>query len=347
MWAYHLTGPSQLRLGEVASALDAQLSPGRIVLRSLAGGVCGSDIPKFLGRRDPTVRPDGAAAIGPAGYPLHEIVGQVVASEHPAVQPGTRVVGWADRSDGLAEYVVTSGDQVHEIGPATPAEEAVLIQPLACVLSAIDRLDVRGRRVAVLGLGPFGLLFARLAKARGATLVVGVDPIDRTTVGPSFGLDETVQATSKAWVDRLGERGRFDVSIEAVGHQVGTVDDATAATTLGGTVLCFGIPDEDVYPLNVERLMRRNLTIIGGVTRDRPQALASAVSLHRRDPAILSGLVTHRFGYAAAQQAFEAAVRTESARIKVVISLDGAQPDLRTVSDRRRPEWSAGCHVPW
>ncbi|MFN7197540.1 MAG: SWIB/MDM2 domain-containing protein, partial [Hylemonella sp.] len=39
--------------------------------------------------------------------------------------------------------------------PALPATTAVMLQPLACVLYAVEQLgDVRGRTVAVVGQGP-------------------------------------------------------------------------------------------------------------------------------------------------------------------------------------------------
>ena len=44
---------------------------------------------------------------GEPGYPLHEVVGEVVAGDLPA---GTRIVGWAEGHYGLAEYYVARVD---------------------------------------------------------------------------------------------------------------------------------------------------------------------------------------------------------------------------------------------
>ena len=46
---------------------------------------------------------------------------------------------------------------------------AVGLQPLACVLYAVEQLpDLTGRHVAVIGQGSIGLLFSYVAKALGA-----------------------------------------------------------------------------------------------------------------------------------------------------------------------------------
>lgn len=102
------------------------------------------------------------------GFPIHEVVGEVIASRHPDHRPRDRVVGWASGFDGLMEQVVADGDGLAPYGPALSPEHAVGLQPLACVLYAVEQLpDLTGRHVAVLGQGSIGLLFSFVAKAAG------------------------------------------------------------------------------------------------------------------------------------------------------------------------------------
>ena len=102
------------------------------------------------------------------------------------------VVGWASGFDGLMEQVVADGDGLASYDQALRPEHAVALQPLACVLYAVEQLpDLTGRHVAVLGQGSIGLLFSHVAKAAGAAQVTGVDPVDRTDIGPAFGVDKT------------------------------------------------------------------------------------------------------------------------------------------------------------
>ena len=45
-------------------------------------------------------------------------------------------------------------------------QDAALVEPLACVLRGLEETGVRpGDTVAVIGLGPIGMMFVRLAKA--------------------------------------------------------------------------------------------------------------------------------------------------------------------------------------
>ena len=126
---------------------------------------------------------------------------------------------------------------------------------------------------------------------------------------------------SDVWASRLGDE-RPDVVIEAVGHQTATLTDAIRAVHVGGTVLYFGIPDHDVYPIDMESLMRRNVTLIGGVTRDRARSLRLADHFLAARPTLYRDLVTHEFDHTRAQQAAsETATRPARGRLKVVISL--------------------------
>ena len=48
-------------------------------------------------------------------------------------------------------------------------QDAALIEPLACVLRGLEETGVQpGDTVAVMGLGPIGSMFVRLAKVYGA-----------------------------------------------------------------------------------------------------------------------------------------------------------------------------------
>lgn len=320
MWAYRLTSPGHLELVETSAPTAAALHDGHVLLRILAGGVCGSDVPKFHGRA-PASHPGRAVKMpGPMGYPLHEVVGEVVASRHDATPVGTRVVGWAAQSNGLAEYVITPGERVAPFNPSLDPVTAVLIQSVACILHALDRVEVAGERIAIIGLGPIGLLFGHVAATRGAK-VIGVDPVNREKVAAACGFDVAVQATSHRWVRDLTDAERPTICIEAVGHQTDTLNHALHATHPGGTVLHFGIPDQPIYPVDVERLMRAHLTLIGGVTREHRSALTAADDYVARHPELHPTLISHVLGRSHAQRALGLAASASADRIKVLLDL--------------------------
>ncbi|MPZ59848.1 MAG: zinc-binding dehydrogenase [Propionibacteriales bacterium] len=315
MWAYRLEGPLRFARHEIDAPDPASLRPGGVLLRFLAGGICGSDVPRCW---DGSGGGEGSA---PFGFSLHEIVGEVVASESD-LQVGERVVGWVDGSEGLREYVVTPANMVLPIDSDLDDVHAIPLQPLACVLYALSRLpDIRGARAAVIGLGPIGLLFAHALKDGGAAHVHGVDVVDRSEVASTYGLDDFTQHTSRTWSHTPGLRDSFDLVVEAVGHQVGTLDDGITAAAPGGTIVYFGNPDELYYPIRFGEMMDKHLTLQTGRTPvgERRDALRLAQKYVARYPDLPGEYVTDALPVSAAQAAYETASRPARGRLKVVI----------------------------
>ncbi|MGR7026793.1 zinc-binding dehydrogenase [Geodermatophilus sp. URMC 62] len=320
MWAQRLVAPRRLEPVEVPAPREAALGPGEVLVAVAAGGICGSDLPFFRGGISPDVGLD-AGEFGTPGFPMHEVAGSVVASRHPDLQVGDDVVGWAPRFDGLAELVVCDGDGLHAHDRRFPARTAVMIQPLACVLYAMEQVrPVAGRTVAVIGQGPIGLLFGHVAKAAGAARVVGVDAVDRSDLAATFGVDEPVWAASDLWAASLPAGDRPDLVVEAVGHQTATLTHAVEAAAFGGEVFYFGVPDELVYPLPMWLMLRKNLTLRAGVTLERRRVLALAERYLREHPELAERYVSHVFGVDDAQAAFEHAVRPAPGQVKMVVA---------------------------
>jgi L-iditol 2-dehydrogenase len=319
MWAHVLDGPMRFKTIEVPDPLNAPLAEGDVILRFLAGGICGSDLPAFRGqRRLIDTGPAGAATVG---APMHEVAGEVVRSGDPALAAGSIVVGWADKANGLTEYVVTKSTSVRAFSGDHDPAVAILLQPLACVLSAADRLpDIAGKRVAVIGQGPIGALFAHVLKSLGAGHVTGVDRIDRTGGGAQFGTDEFARMSSDQWAAGLAPGERPYLVVEAVGHQVATVTDAVNAVAPFGHVYCFGIPDEAVYPFPMNQFLRKHLTMQSGVTIERPTWLAAADAYLEKHPDLAETYVTGVFGADNPQAAFEAAINPRPGQVKLTLS---------------------------
>ena len=307
---------------EVAAPGVGDLRPGEVLVALEHGGICGSDLPYFRAGGRPDADP-GRVAQPPPGFPLHEVVGRVRASRDAGVAPGERVVGWASAADAMAELVVTAGSGLHPVGRDGGAP-TVVAQPLACVLYAVDQLgDLRGKRVVVLGLGSIGLLFAWVLRQAGAATVVGVDPVDRTAHAAVFGLDEVVVTSSREWAVSLAPQSRPEVVVEAVGHQMATVADAVRAVADQGTVYCFGIPVRDTYPVDLNAVVRRNLQIHGGLTRDRRSVLGRALVHLQRFPHLAEQLVTDLRPATDAAAAFTAACTPREGRLKTALELGG------------------------
>ncbi|OCB19123.1 zinc-binding dehydrogenase [Mycobacterium intracellulare] len=321
MWSYRLIAPYLFERTTIADTAPESLTDGQVLLRFLAAGVCGSDLPAFRGAKGRIPGDDGRSGPEKDGFPIHEVAGEVIASRHPAHRPGDLVVGWASGFDGMMERIVTDGDGLAPYDPALTPAQAIGLQPLACVLYACEQLgDLAGRHIAIIGQGSIGLLFSYVAKAAGARRVTGVDPIDRRDVARAFGVDEPVRATSDRWASQLAPGDRADVVIEAVGHQVATLTHAIDATAPGGTVFYFGVADDEMYPISMRAMLRNNLTLKSGVTLDRRRMLELASKFAAEHPWLLGAYLTHTFGVEQVQDAFELASRPVAERIKIAIA---------------------------
>jgi threonine dehydrogenase-like Zn-dependent dehydrogenase len=319
-----LVGPSTFSFAPSPAWDASSLQPGEALVRVRAGGICGSDLPFFRGAPVPAYA--GGTEV-PVGYPMHEIVGELVGvgPDTDAPPVGSIVVGWATRFDGLADLVVTDAGSLAQCPDGWDPGEAVLMQPLACVLYAVERLGpVDGLHCAVLGLGPIGLLFCHVLKERGAAVVTGIDRIDRRDVAAEFGIDRVGWTTGADWASAVsaGAAEAPHAVVEAVGHQVGTLQDALTAVAFGGRVFYFGVNDDRVYPLDMDAMLRKNLTLISGGTIDRTRMLGEAADYLTRYPQLVKSSVTHRFDRAEVQRAYDAAATPSRGRLKVVIDFD-------------------------
>jgi threonine dehydrogenase-like Zn-dependent dehydrogenase len=320
VWSYRLVAPYTFERTALPDKTPECLGEGQVLLRFLAAGICGSDLPGFRGAKGRLPGDAGASAAEMDGFPIHEIVGEVIASRHPEHRHGDCVVGWASGFDGLMEFVVADGNGLASYDPALSPQFAIGLQPLACVLYAVEQLpDLEGRQVAVIGQGSIGLLFSFVMKAAGASHVTGIDPLDRDQIGKLFGVDNVVRATSDRWVSHLDPDDRPDIVIEAVGHQVATLDNAIEAAAFGGTVFYFGVADDDSYPISLRTMLRNNLTLKSGVTLDRRRVLKAAHEYAREHPDLLNNYLTHTFGVDEVQAAFELACRPTPEHIKIAI----------------------------
>ena len=329
MWAQKLVAPANFKLVEVAEPREDKLREGEVLLKVLAAGICGSDLPHFAGKISGSLVSDSHRnASSVAGYPIHEVVGDVIASRFTGISPNDRVVGWASGTNALAEFVVADGAGVNVYSDKSlKPNQAIMIQPLACVLFTLAQIgDVAGKRVAVLGQGPIGVLFSHAAKSAGASHVIGVDRVLHQSAERDFGVDEFVHSSTDRWAATLTDCEKPEIVIEAIGHQVGTLTDAIESLAFGGTVYYFGVPDDPVYPVSIHAMLRKNATLRSGYVTPpfRRRAIEVAALYLHEHPELVAAYVTHVFDHTDAEKAFRRASSPTSEQHKVVIAMDSS-----------------------
>lgn len=123
--------------------------------------------------------------------------------------------------------------------------DAALVEPLACVLRGVEETGIAaGDTVAIIGMGPVGLMFTRLAKLKGARVIAVVKRPERAEAARRMGADDVIDVTqvkdAVGEVRKRSEEGKgVDVAFEAVGTPQ-TWEWAVGMVAHGGTVNFFG-----------------------------------------------------------------------------------------------------------
>jgi 2-desacetyl-2-hydroxyethyl bacteriochlorophyllide A dehydrogenase len=288
-----LRAPSELVPDEVA---QPRPEAGGVLVRVTHSGICGTDLKIYSG------------AI-PVSYPRvmgHEMVGRVVEGGGGGVRPGDRVIidpqlycgscfhcrnGRShlcpdgiligrDRNGGFAEYVAAPTDHVFPLPESIDSRDGPLVQVLTTCVHAQRLIGIqRGESVVVFGLGVTGQLHVQLAKACGASPVIGVTrSAARRQLAETLGADLTLDGGDGAVEqirDATGGRGA-DVILETTGV-LPCLAAGIAMARPGGRLLLFGIITAKEGALPFYDLYFKELTLIGArvaTGEDYPRALA-------------------------------------------------------------------------
>ena len=125
-------------------------------------------------------------------------------------------------------------------------DKAAFCEPLANVVHGVERTGIKpGQTVGIIGIGPIGLMFARLAKLKGANVIVaGRNPIKLKAAEEFSHADEIVDLTRYANPEKIfkeftEEKKGLDVAVECVGLPE-IWERIFSCVRPGGTVHFFG-----------------------------------------------------------------------------------------------------------
>jgi L-iditol 2-dehydrogenase len=285
MTAAVLYGKEHLRIETVDVP---ELGSGDVLVRVRAALTCGTDVKVFR-------RGYHARMIVPPALFGHELAGDVVAAGEAVrnFKVGQRVVAANSAPCGQCFYCLRSQENLcedllfnngayaefiriperivqknmYEVPEHVSYQDAALVEPLACVLRGLEETGLRaGDTIAVIGLGPIGMMFVRLAKAvYGARVIAIVRRSQQLERATRMGADEAIVNSGAAEVqdsvrEYTGGRGA-DVVIEAVGlPEVWQL--AISLLRRGGVVNFFGgCPAETTIRLDTNLLHYSELTL--------------------------------------------------------------------------------------
>ena len=339
---------------EIKNIEKQSLGPGDILVQMHACGICGSDVEKVFGKYG---QPSMRLGHEPAG-----IITQV-GSEVSRFHVGDRVFTHhhvACRSDdchecshdnetmckkysesnlepcGLAdEYIVPEWNVKHggvlSIGNDMSFEEAAMIEPLACCVRAW-RGRSNGKKndsVAILGVGPTGIMHAMLAKYYGFGKIFCLDLNEfRLNFVKKIKLWEradfnpiTINSGNTNALEQIkSETANQGVDVVIVAtSSLNALKDAVSFVRKGGTIVMFGVPSKGAnIELDMSEIYSKSITILNSYAADDGD-IRNAHSLIKLNIINVSQLITHRYNLEQCQEAFVHAKSGDNT-MKIIIS---------------------------
>lgn len=243
--------PGDYRLEEVETP---KAGNGEIVIKVEACGICAGDLKAYHGAPSFWGDEQQPAYIKAPVIPGHEFIGHVVELGEGVTefQIGDRVIseqivpcwecrfcnsgqywmcekhdlyGFQNNVNGaMAEYMKFTKEAInYRVPDDLPMEKAILIEPYACSMHAVQRAKIQlDDTVVISGAGTLGLGMVGAAKRSGARRLIVLDLIDsRLELAKKFGADIVMNPRKvdvvteiKNMTDGYG----CDVYIEATGH---------------------------------------------------------------------------------------------------------------------------------
>ena len=336
-----LAGPGSVVLEERP---EPSPGDGEVTVTLAACGVCGTDLEKLRGnyRTAGVIGHEPVGRVARVGAGVNGLaVGDRVFVHHHVPCYACDVCARGDYTfcptysktnidpGGFAETFRVPRENVERravlpLDPKVDWDSGALLEPAGCALTAIRRVGLpKNASVLILGLGPVGLLYARLVRALGASWVGGTEvaPL-RRRAAERGGIDVTLDPREPEEVRRAvgaatRDRG-VDLAVVATGHP-SVARTATELVRRGGTVNLFGLPESGSrLDADLQDLYLRGVRIVPTYATTEPD-VAEVHRLVVDGQLRIADLVTHRVPLARIDEAFRLAGRPDEA-VKVTVT---------------------------
>lgn len=314
------------------------------LVKTLSSGVCGTDIHVIQGAFD---------ACKPPMVPGHEACGEVVkvGRDVRGFNVGDRiavenVVGcgtcyFCQRdipqhciryqelgfgTDGVwRQFFTIPARCLYHVKSNTNPEHAALVEPLNCVLGAMEKCSLQaGDDVLILGAGPAGLFFCQAARLKGAGHVI-------VTTSNSARRQKALQCGADLVVDPQRENLAATVKEATGGHGPAIAVDAVGLpetfktcidlVTPEGQVVAYGVgARQPLSNLLIDNIVMKMLTIRSDQSSHRNYE--RAIRLIETGRIDVESMITHRYSFGDVQKAVDVVSDRSSGAVKVVVNFD-------------------------
>ncbi|XP_039273046.2 L-threonine 3-dehydrogenase-like [Styela clava] len=167
---------------------------------------------------------------------------------------------------GCSQYSIVNEKYCYKLQHNITDNEAVLLEPMGVAHNGIERLDVSGEEVLVIGCGAVGLFAIACAKALGATRVIAADIVpDRLIRASKMGADVVINSKDvkdfKDKIMELTDGNGIDRICEASGSAF-MLNRCFSYLRKGGKVVLIGLVKEPFHVENpIQDIVFKSLTI--------------------------------------------------------------------------------------
>jgi len=330
---------------EIKNVEKPHVGSGDILVKMRACGICGSDVEKVFGKYgQPSMRlgHEPAGMITQVGSEVSNfVVGDRVFTHHHVAcysddchecnhgnetmckkyyESNLEPCGLAD------EYIVPEWNVKHggvlKIPDSMSFEDAAMIEPLACCIRAWNKFTHKNNdSIAVLGIGPTGIMHALLAKIYGFEKIFCLDFNEfRLDFAKKFEAIAINSGNTNALEQIKSETANQGVDVVIVAtSSLNALKDAVNFVRKGGTIVMFGVPSKGaIIDLDMSEIYSKGITIVNSYAAsdfDTKEALEKISNKQIN----VSQLITHKYNLQECQEAFVHAKSGDNA-MKIIIS---------------------------
>jgi threonine dehydrogenase-like Zn-dependent dehydrogenase len=211
-----------------------------------------------------------------------------------------------------AEYAVGEVDAVVPLTDDVSFEEGTFLGLSTSAVAWADSSEVqRGDTIVIVGQGIVGSLMMQVLRGYGPDRVITVDALPlRCRISDELGADVAINASDEDPVEavlRLTDGKGADLVIDCVGGHAGvkSFEQAQDMVRRKGTIQLIALYQQAPLLLHASKIMSKRL--VAGILTDEPRSQIALRALEKlRSGEIQAGrMITHRFPYTEAKEAFD------------------------------------------
>lgn len=219
----------------------------------------------------------------------------------------TKVIG-VDIDGCFAQYITIPEENVWLNNPAINLVELSVQEPLGNAVHTLMAQPILNKTVAILGVGPIGILAVDAAKAMGAKKVIAIDVVDyrldlAKQIGADVGIHASKENVEKRIYEECGKNG-VDVICEMSGNSH-ALKQAFSYLKPGGHLAILGIPSQSISLDVGSAIVFKGIHIHGITGRHMYDTWHQVKSLIDSNKLHLAQVVTHVLDWTQYEEAME------------------------------------------